>query len=129
MSHQISRMTTQRTIILEELGKLKTHPTADELYRIVRRRLPKISLGTVYRNLEILSGSGLIQKIEVPGTMKRFDGEAETHHHVRCVSCGAVSDVGPGHTIIVPEITGDVEGYRIVGCRLDLIGICPRCRT
>ena len=122
-------MTTQRTIILEELGKLKTHPTADELYRIVRRRLPKISLGTVYRNLEILSGSGLIQKIEVPGTMKRFDGEAETHHHVRCVSCGAVSDVGPGHTIIVPEITGDVEGYRIVGCRLDLIGICPRCRT
>ena len=129
MSHQISRMTTQRTIILEELGKLKTHPTADELYRIVRRRLPKISLGTVYRNLEILSGSGLIQKIEVPGTMKRFDGEAQTHHHVRCVSCGAVSDVGPGHTIIVPEITGDVEGYRIVGCRLDLIGICPRCRT
>ena len=122
-------MTTQRTIILEELGKLKTHPTADELYRIVRRRLPKISLGTVYRNLEILSGSGLIQKIEVPGTMKRFDGEAQTHHHVRCVSCGAVSDVGPGHTIIVPEITGDVEGYRIVGCRLDLIGICPRCRT
>ena len=122
-------MTTQRTIILEELGKLKTHPTADELYRIVRRRLPKISLGTVYRNLEILSGSGLIQKIEVPGTMKRFDGEAETHHHVRCVSCGAVSDVGPGHTIVVPEITGDVEGYRIVGCRLDLIGICPRCRT
>jgi len=129
VSHQISRMTTQRTIILEELGKLKTHPTADELYRIVRRRLPKISLGTVYRNLEILSGSGLIQKIEVPGTMKRFDGEAQTHHHVRCVSCGAVSDVGPGHTIIVPEITGDVEGYRIVGCRLDLIGICPRCRT
>ena len=129
MSHQISRMTTQRTIILEELGKLKTHPTADELYRIVRRRLPKISLGTVYRNLEILSGSGLIQKIEVPGTMKRFDGEAETHHHIRCVSCGAVSDVGPGHTIDVPEITGDVEGYRIVGCRLDLIGVCPRCRT
>jgi Fur family ferric uptake transcriptional regulator len=122
-------MTTQRAIILEELGKLKTHPTADELYRIVRRRLPKISLGTVYRNLEILSGSGLIQKIEVPGTMKRFDGEAETHHHVRCVSCGAVSDVGPGHTIVVPEITGDVEGYRIVGCRLDLIGICPQCRT
>jgi Fur family transcriptional regulator, ferric uptake regulator len=122
-------MTTQRTIILEELGKLKTHPTVDELYRIVRRRLPRISLGTVYRNLEILSGSGLIQKIEVPGTMKRFDGDTDTHHHVRCISCGAVSDVGSGHTIVVPEITGDVEGYRIIGCRLDLIGVCPRCRT
>lgn len=120
-------MTTQRTIILEELGKLKTHPTADELYRIVRKRLPKISLGTVYRNLEILSASGLARKIEIPGTMKRFDGNTENHHHVRCISCGAVSDVGPGYEIVVPEIAGDVEGYRIVGCRLDLIGICPRC--
>jgi len=121
-------MTTQRAIILEELGKLKTHPTADELYRIVRTRLPKISLGTVYRNLEILSNSGLIQKIEVPGTMKRFDGDTDNHQHVRCISCGAVSDVGPEYVVSLPEIPGDVEGYRIVGCRLDLVGICPRCR-
>jgi Fur family transcriptional regulator, ferric uptake regulator len=121
-------MTTQRSIILEELGKLKTHPTADEIYRIVRKRLPKISLGTVYRNLEILSGSGLIRKIEVPGTMKRFDGDTDAHLHVRCISCGAVSDIGPGHRIVLPEVSGDVEGYRIVGCRLDLIGVCPRCR-
>jgi Fur family transcriptional regulator, ferric uptake regulator len=122
-------MTTQRTIILEELGKLKTHPTADDLYRTVRTRLPKISLGTVYRNLEILSEAGLIQKIEVPGTMKRFDGDTDIHHHVRCVSCGAVSDIGPAHAIALPDIPGDVDGYRIVGCRLDLIGICPRCRS
>lgn len=121
-------MTTQRSIILEELGKLKTHPTADELYRIVRKRLPKISLGTVYRNLDRLSVSGRIQKIEVPGTMKRFDGNADTHHHVRCVSCGAVSDVHEGSTISLPQVPGDVDGYRILGCRLDLFGICPRCR-
>jgi len=128
VSNQISRMTVQRTIILEELGKLKTHPTADELYRIVRKRLPKISLGTVYRNLEILSASGRIQKIEVPGTMKRFDCNADIHHHIRCISCGAVSDVHTGVEISLPEIPGDLDGYQVLGCHLDLVGICPRCR-
>jgi Fur family ferric uptake transcriptional regulator len=121
-------MTVQRTIILDELEKMTSHPTADELYRIVRKRLPKISLGTVYRNLEILSCSGRIRKIEVPGTMKRFDGNTDIHHHMRCVSCGAVRDVRDGLAISLPEIPGDIDGYRIVGCRLDLIGICPECR-
>ncbi len=128
MSSQISRMTVQRTIILEELEKLKTHPTADELYRIVRTRLPKISLGTVYRNLETLSATGRIQKIEVPGTMKRFDGNADVHHHIRCISCGAVSDIQPGVDISMPEIPVDVNGFKVLGCHLDLVGICPGCR-
>jgi Fur family ferric uptake transcriptional regulator len=59
-------MTRQRRVILEELRKVNTHPSADEIYEIVRKRLPRISLGTVYRNLEILSESGDIQKLE-PG--------------------------------------------------------------
>ncbi len=121
-------MTTQRKIILEELKKLKTHPSADDLYRIVRKRLPKISLGTIYRNLEILSESALIQKIEVPGTLKRFDGNAEIHHHMRCISCGAVRDVDLGSAVTLPDVRGDIDGCRIIGCRLDLIGLCPQCR-
>jgi Fur family ferric uptake transcriptional regulator len=120
-------MTTQRRIILEELKKVKTHPTADEIYRIVKKRLPKISLGTIYRNLETLSESGQILKIEVPGTMKRFDGTVDEHQHMRCVSCGAVKDVNLGRMISIPDITGDVDGCRITGYRLDLIGLCPQC--
>ena len=58
------RMTHQRRLILDELKKLKTHPTADEIYVIVRKKMPRISLGTVYRNLEILSETGQIIKIE-----------------------------------------------------------------
>ena len=56
------RMTRQRKVILEELCKVDTHPSADEVYALVRKRLPRISLGTVYRNLEILAESGDIQK-------------------------------------------------------------------
>ena len=59
------RLTNQRQVILEELRKVKTHPTAGELYDMVRVRLPRIGLGTVYRNLELLSSSGIIKKPRV----------------------------------------------------------------
>ena len=65
------KLTKQRKVILEELRKLKTHPSADEIYNIVRERLPRISLGTVYRNLEILSDAGVILKLDVAGSQKR----------------------------------------------------------
>ena len=82
------RMTTQRQVILEELRKLKSHPTAGELCQIVRQRLPRISLGTVYRNLEILSRSGVVLKLDVAGLEMRFDGTVDNHYHVRCLDCG-----------------------------------------
>jgi len=85
-------MTKQRRVILDELRKLKSHPSADELYRRVRRFLPRISLGTVYRNLEVLSQQGVVQKVELGGPQRRYDGDATTHYHVRCVECGRVED-------------------------------------
>ncbi len=121
-------MTNQRQIILEELKRLKTHPTADDLYRIVKKRLPKISLGTIYRNLEILSASGAIQKIEIAGTQKRFDGNADNHYHVRCISCGAVKDVEMETMLELADIVNHPCDYQIVDYRLELIGFCPGCR-
>ena len=124
---KITRMTNQRQVILEELGKVTTHPTADELYEMVRKRLPKISLGTVYRNLEILSERGMIQKIEVGGSQKRFDANTENHYHVRCVECGSVDDVPLRPIPGLEDIFSGVSGYRLIGHRLELIGICPDC--
>ncbi len=66
-SNNSHRNTRQRRLILEELRKLKTHPTAASLYAIVRRRMPKISLGTVYRNLELLNQMGMIRKLDFSG--------------------------------------------------------------
>ena len=75
MAQPQTRMTRQRAVILEELRKVKTHPTADELYSIVRERLPRISLGTVYRNLDFLTESKEILKLESAGSIRRFDGD------------------------------------------------------
>ena len=72
MSQPQTRMTRQRMVILEELRKVKTHPTADELYAMVRTRMPRISLGTVYRNLDFLTESKEILKLESDGSIRRF---------------------------------------------------------
>jgi Fur family transcriptional regulator, ferric uptake regulator len=121
-------MTEQRRVILEELGKLKSHPTADEIYERVRERLPSISLGTVYRNLETLSSAGIIQKLELAGSQKRFDGMVENHYHVRCVKCGRVDDAHVAPMICIEESAKGIRGYRIVSHRLEFEGICLACQ-
>ena len=86
------RNTRQRQVVLEELKNLGSHPTAAELYEIARRRLPKISLGTVYSNLELLAQLGVIRKLQTSGSVARFDGDRGRHYHVCCVRCGRVDD-------------------------------------
>jgi Fur family transcriptional regulator, ferric uptake regulator len=90
------RMTRQRQVILEQLREVCSHPTADEVYGMVRRRLPRISLGTVYRNLEMLVKAGLIRRLDMAGRQRRYDGNVEHHYHVRCSRCGCVGDVMRG---------------------------------
>lgn len=122
------RLTTQRKIILEELKKVTSHPTALELYDLVRRRLPKISLATVYRNLELLAARGLVQKLEGAGTQRRFDGTVQTHYHIRCLACRQVEDVALSPAAGLEEVAGALSDYEILGHRLEFFGLCPRCR-
>lgn len=126
MAQTQTRMTRQRAVILEELRKLKSHPTADELYSIVRERLPRISLGTVYRNLDFLADTGEILKLEAAGSTKRFDGDTSWHQHVRCIHCGRIGDIMTPRP--APDVEGlNVEGFTIVGARVEYDGICERC--
>ena len=123
------RETRQRVVILDELKQTDRHPTADELHQAVRRRLPRISLGTVYRNLELLSERGVIRKIELAGGQRRFDANTRKHCHVRCVRCGRVDDVhGEPPARIDKAFTGK-NGYKIIGYRLELLGLCPQCQS
>ncbi len=122
------RMTHQRDIILRELRHNLTHPTADELYERIRRTLPRISLATVYRNLDKLAASGLIKKMETSGRQKRFDGELHEHHHILCIRCHRVENL-PTLDFAVPSATAEVSrGYRITGCRIEFFGLCPACQ-
>lgn len=122
-----TRMTNQRRIILEELRKVDTHPTVDELYTIVKARMPHISLGTVYRNLDLLADMGEVLRIDSAGNMRRFDGRVEPHRHVRCQACGRVADVftdGKDEPVIGSL---RVPGFRITTVRVEYDGICEEC--
>lgn len=125
--HPNLRMTRQRKIILEELRKVDTHPSADEVYEMVRKRLPRISLGTVYRNLEILSEQGDIQKLEPGCSLKRFDGNPSEHCHVRCIRCDRIADVPMTTDLEIDLDKVNSADFKIIGHRLEFLGLCPRC--
>ena len=123
------RLTTQRQIILEELGKVKTHPTANEVYDMVRKRLPRIGLGTVYRNLELMSETGIILKLEVGGTQKRFDATVDPHYHIRCLSCGRVNDIDIPVMEDINTTAADISQYQVLGHHIEFSGICGECSS
>jgi Fur family ferric uptake transcriptional regulator len=123
------RLTTQRQIILEELGKVTSHPTANEVYDMVRKRLPRIGLGTVYRNLELMAESGIILKLEVGGTQKRFDATVESHYHIRCSICGKVDDIDIEVQEEINETAAKSSNYKILGHHIEFSGICDDCST
>jgi Fur family transcriptional regulator, ferric uptake regulator len=126
---KLRRNTPQRRVVLEELCQMNSHPTAAELYAVVRRRLPRISLGTVYRNLEVLHEDGKIGKMEFAGGESRFDGTIEPHDHLRCTECGWIQDIFPEDSGSRPTAPAEMAGFVVTGYRLEYQGFCPRCRN
>ncbi|HEB68713.1 MAG TPA: ArsR family transcriptional regulator [Desulfobulbus sp.] len=124
---KLLRMTHQREVILDEIKKSTTHPTADELYERIKKKLPRISLATVYRNLEIMSESGLINKLEISGRQKRFDWDLEQHDHIYCVQCHRVDNIDLADKKDVTLPPEQNRGYMVSGCRVEFYGICPKC--
>lgn len=124
------RMTKQRRMILEVLRNTYDHPSACEIYDTVRDVLPNISLGTVYRNLEILSSQGLVRKLELTSGQRRFDALTKNHSHIICISCGRIDDVpeeiGVGLESVQRRV-GDATGFRDIEWSVGFHGLCPDC--
>ena len=123
------RLTTQRQIILEELGKVKSHPTANEVYDMVRKRLPRIGLGTVYRNLELMAENGIILKLEVGGTQKRFDACTNLHYHIRCIACGRVDDIELPVQQEINDMASRNTSYEVLSHHIEFLGTCEQCSS
>ena len=121
------RMTESRKAILTALGGTRAHPTADEVYSMVRAELPKVSLGTVYRNLDLLARQGLIRTLATVGEQRRYDGVLDDHHHIRCEVCGRIDDIELGGTERLEELVVDSRGYDVHGYTLCFVGVCREC--
>ena len=134
MSQPQTRMTRQRMVILEELRKVKTHPTADELYAMVRTRMPRISLGTVYRNLEKMVEQGMVAKYNVDGTSSacfEYIGdhgeEHENCYHCKCEKCGKLIHLQCNEVEILKQHMQQHHDFQMDPHRTVFYGICGEC--
>lgn len=123
----MARFTRQRKAILDVLRRAHEHLTADEVYAAVRPVVPRISLGTVYRNLEILASQGMIQKIATGTGPMRFDGNPDRHAHLRCEQCGALEDMPLKKPFDPDEYVDHSPGQVVRGAILEFYGLCRRC--
>jgi len=122
------RMTPQREVLLRVLSRATDHPTADQLYRQVRRHLPSISPATVYRNVQDLVRAGLLAPLEHAGAAVQYEVNPDDHHHFVCRGCGRVWDVYlRGVDYAVDRRKSHVPAATIERADIQLHGICARC--
>lgn len=117
----------QREMIKEFLMTRKDHPTADVVYMNVRQQNPNISLGTVYRNLTLLSDIGEIQKLRVGDGVDHFDADISPHYHFVCSECGSVIDLDMDSIENINQVAADRFDGQIAGHVTYFYGTCGQC--
>lgn len=117
------RYSPQRDEILRYLRSVKCHPTAEVIYEKVKAVMPKISLGTVYRNLKVLVDNGDIIKIDSDNNMTNYDGNVGEHEHFICTKCKGIFDVH----LKSHKLECDQEGFNVTKEHIVLYGVCAEC--
>lgn len=122
------RITPQRTAIYKELIKRNDHPSAEFIYKSVRKTLPNISFDTVYRTLLTFTEAGLLDIVEGYSGQKRFEPNLNPHHHLRCLKCGGITDFANKAYDSI-KVPGNLEkGFRVLSKKVVLEGVCEKCR-
>ena len=124
----LRRITRQRSIILKELRKVKSHPTADSIFRMARRRIPSISFGTVYRNLNLLKNQGRILELTCGKYSCCYDGNISKHYHFLCLKCKNIFDLDEPVLKDLDIRISKKSGMHVEYHRIDFYGYCRVCK-
>ncbi|MDD6312862.1 MAG: transcriptional repressor [Firmicutes bacterium] len=124
----MQRNTVQREQILNAVRMTCNHPTAEQIYSIVKQQNDKISLGTVYRNLNRLAQEGLIHRLEIPGECDRYDSITDKHYHICCTECGEFCDIDIPYRADIQAQAESVSSYKIDSHSIIFKGLCPKCQ-
>jgi Fur family peroxide stress response transcriptional regulator len=124
----MSRKSIHRDIILRIIMNTTTHPSADWVYEQVRKEIPNISMGTVYRNLKLLSRDGEIKELDIPGSSSHFDGNLRDHYHFRCEKCGKIFDLDEKVNYTMEHRVARKTGFEVKSHYLEFIGLCLDCK-
>ena len=122
------RNTIQRQLVIAAVRTLENHPTAEEVYNCIVAEYPDISKGTVYRNLNSLVETGLLNKVAVPSGADRFDHILTRHYHIECTNCGAFSNVDTEYLEDIDLKIANSTKYEMDNHDIVFRGICPQCQ-
>lgn len=120
-------LTSQRRAVLEALSEARGHPSAEDVYLVVKRKNPRVALGTVYQALSVLEEIGVIESKHWSESPTRYDLNLAPHLDVRCVRCGEVAEV-PG--VEMGDIEQQIQAntpYEVTRTAMLIEGLCPRC--
>ncbi len=121
------KITPQRLAIFGILEDNNSHPTAEDIFREIRRSYPNISMATVYNTLESLNELGLIRELTIESDRKHFDSDPSLHHHVICTRCRRIDDVLE-ELPQKAQLPASVRGrYRLLGYNVEFYGVCKEC--
>jgi Fur family transcriptional regulator, peroxide stress response regulator len=124
------RNTKQRRAILNAIVCHGGHLTADEIHRLIKRRHPRLSLGTVYRNLRLLTAQGEIRELNFGMAVTYYETSKAPHYHLICRICGKIADAPfPVEDPLVALARRESHGFQIEEPRLDFIGVCAACQA
>ena len=121
------KFSRQREAVKQVLCSTKSHPTAAWIYENVRSVIPNISLGTVYRNLNLLNDEGIIKKLSFGDGNEHFDGDISPHSHFYCEGCGRIYDIEFDATNLCKQIS-ETEKIEISSAACNFSGICGNCK-
>jgi Fur family transcriptional regulator, peroxide stress response regulator len=125
----VQRNSKQKETILRILKNTTSHPDAEWIYREVKKEIPNVSLGTIYRNLRLLKGSRTIQSVCVSEGIEHFDAKLIEHYHFRCNSCGKIFDLEGEENNALEEKAAARTGFKITGHHLEFNGLCLDCQN
>lgn len=124
------RWTPQRAAVLGVLrADPEAHPDAHAIYQAVRRDLPQVSLGTIYRTLAVLKSAGLVRELEYGSSLSRYEVADEPHYNIVCTTCGQIRNIP---LPLFDDLNGRVASqtaYEVHDHRLEFAGLCPRCQA
>lgn len=121
-------VTPQRLAIYHALITSRQHPSAEDIYKRIRRQYPTISLATVYKTLETLEQEGFISKVTPLHETARYDANRTRHHHFICVKCHAIEDFST-EALEQLQLPRDVIGdWRVLDYTVQVLGVCRECQ-
>ncbi|MEK6742909.1 MAG: transcriptional repressor [Nitrospirota bacterium] len=120
------KRTPQRLSILEHLDGNTSHPSADEIYRVVARKNPSMSFATVYNTLNTLVQTGAVRELTIDPDRKRYDPDTSAHHHLICLECKKVADIPGDIPLEIPR--GVAKDFVILGNHIEFYGLCATCK-